>query len=283
MSRIAIEIEAENCNAWASDLVLGMPSPLSISLYLRALLLENRLCGFGDIWRFAVGLREVARDRGYMASRPLLVYQSTIGMTEPSPLFDEDRFNVKLTVVLETTEIGTDIDGLARSVKFMPFLGGNVRESSLSEVSDASHSLRGSLVYIDETDNVAKVFGGRMKKAMDAVAIANLDRDIQEAAADSIGLDKELLNLVNGRMYYLMPLGYRALSPFVVRGDARPIKRNGDLAMGLHAFVESAHGFVRLLGPIKSFGGMAHPWWRAYTARTIDDPLIYYLKGEANA
>lgn len=287
MSRILLNIEAENCNAWASDLVMGLPSPLSVSLYLRALLAENKSIGFGGLFRFAMGLRWVSYDRGRLSARPLPTYQQANNASKAGPLMDEDRFGLSVSLLIETTEIGESAEGLKRAATFLPFLGGNVRNVEAYEIGSDSreirNAMRGAFIYIDETDTLDVLFDGNTDQALNAVAVANLDPELQRKIAPQLGLTPNMLDAVNGRMFYVMPLGYRRLSDFVYRDDARPIKReDGTLDRGLHAFVEAAHGFVRLLGPRRAFGETARPWWRVYPAQSLDDHIVYHLKGECH-
>lgn len=284
MSRVIMNIEAEDCNAWASDLVVGLPSPLSVSLYLRAVFAQHAELGFGECVRFVLGLRRAEYDTGRLSSRPLLTYQSAPAEAKPGPMMDEDRFGRLSVSLLVETSSGSDACAqLERAVTFMPFLGGNVRAASVAAVPAGKEleTMRGALVVCDETDVIGNLFGGDMVRALSAVAVANTDPATQQAVAQRFGLTENMFGAVNGRMYVVMPVGYRRLNRFCPRPDARPVRgANGALQQGMHAFVEAAHGFVRLLGPRKAFDGRGRPWWRAHAAASLDDQMVYHVKGE---
>jgi hypothetical protein len=285
--RLAIRVRAHDCNALASEAVRGLPSPLSAYLYLRALFAENKALGFGAVHSFAFGLRECAPDSDPLACRPLPVYQSKWS-DDTGAIFDEDRCSIDATLVVRTDDrpddIAQSIDTLAKAVEHMPFIGGKVQQASVAVIKDEQREirkhLRGSLVYTDVTPEVIEGCGGS-HKAMAAVLLANSgDESLQQRASATLGIPKRAWEVVNGHWYRMLPLGYRRISDFVRREDARPVKRpDGTLAQSVHAFVESVYGFVDLVGVARAVGEGRRMWWEAIPPSDLSSGLVIEVKG----
>jgi hypothetical protein len=274
----------------------GMPSPLSVALYLRALFARNKALGFGDPQRFLLGLRSVGTDRGFFSSRPLLTYQDSNDVTAPSPLFDEHRCSLDVTIVVDTTgdpfvglsaeEGSHTLEGLRRAATFTRFLGGDPVQVDAQRITSVEHVprvLRGTLLYSDETQ---RVFAHARPEqhgldVLRAVLLANLDKDMQNAASERWEISPDLWQTVNGPGLRIMPLAYRRLSPFIPRPDARfVLSADGTPKPSVHAFVESAHGVVALVGAKKAFHRRQCVWWTPVAADTLDFPVVFSVQGE---
>jgi hypothetical protein len=275
-------------------MVHGIPSPMSIALYLRALFSENRDLGFGDPSGFVLALRSVGHDRGSLSSRPLLTYAKPKKCDDPTPLFDEHRCSLDLQLIVRTTATpGLDSAGLnepeaineiERRIFALRFLGGNVVHVTASlagSTRDLTRALRGSRVYVDETRQLADISGGGLTM-LRAALLANLGDEVQEEAAQAWGISQALWAAVNRRWLRVMPLAYRRISPFTPRADARfVLDANHNPKASVHAFVESVYGVIELLGPIKAFdrNAMRNIWWSASKLASLQSPLAFSVQG----
>lgn len=300
MSRLLLSIEAQDCNAWASDLVHGIPSPLSLALYLRAIFCENADLGFGTPSCFVLALRSVGHDRGSYSSRPLLTYidpEKASGSADPTPLFDEHRCSLHVQLLVHTTQDpalaaqpGQEqaaLRELERRLRFFRFLGGNVLAAGVQPAGSVDHVVRhlhGSRIYIDETAAVLQHSDDSLQ-ALRAALLANLDEHVQAAASARWAIPQRLWEAVNGRWLRVMPLAYRRLSPLVHRPDARFVLDSARKPKpALHAFVESAYGFVELLGPARAFdrNAMRNLWWSAAHPDSAPSALAYSVQGTSH-
>lgn len=301
MSRVLISLQAQDCNAWSSDLVYGLPSPLSVALYLRALFAEHADLGFGQATAFALALRSVGLDRGVLSSRPLLTYMDKNAEEKAGPMFDEHRCSLDLQIVVQTSVspalAGADepaaLAALARRIRFQRFLGGQVTQAQVHAVTDAERlvrALRGSRLYVDETERLMRP-GRSSLNVLRACLLANLSSSkedqidaptVQDKASEKWGIPPDLWADVNRRWLRVLPLAYRRLSPFMARPDARFVldaQRNPQSSA--HAFVESVYGAVDLIGPAAAFkpGNMRNIWWSSTPSSSLHDPLVFSVKG----
>lgn len=301
MSRVLISLQAQDCNAWSSEGVYGLPSPLSAALYLRALFAEHAGLGFGQPQAFALALRGVGTDPGVLSSRPLLTYMDKNTEDKAGPLFDEHRYSLDLHLVVQTSGspalFGADetarLADLARAIRFQRFLGGHVVQAQVRAVTDTPglvRALRGSRLYVDETERLIRP-GRSSLNVLRACLLANLRSSqgdqgeaptVQDKASEKWGIPPDLWADVNGRWLRVLPLAYRRLSPFMARPDARFVldaQRNPQSSV--HAFVESVYGVVDLIGPAQAFDpdALRNLWWSATPPSSLHDPLVFSVKG----
>lgn len=283
MSTALIQIRAMDCNAWASDALLGPPSPLSVYLYLRALLAKCASLGLGEVVRYAVGLDEFEVDRGSYSNRPLMTYNGGDPKKMP-PLFDEHRATIAVRLAVQTSNTPEQVDtnALAEFIRVNPFLGGlacpeHVRWADSED--GVARFLSEAGIVVDKTPEARAHFANTDPfNVARAILMANTPPEVVKAVSDRYGITPELWSWVSGRSLRVTPLGYRRMSSFEPRQGMRHVLLRGEIAESKHAYVESIYGVTEIVGTRRALQGRM--WWRPVVAPSLSSPIPLFVEGE---
>lgn len=176
---ISIDLTVDNAQYY-QGLIRGLPSALSVSLYLHALLNRSGIStSQRPIHRFMIGYKSCEIDNEFIRAGVNYTYQNTKKFKlsrgamrmqhTPSPLFDEGRLSIEIKIIIDIDVSVQEMGVIQNNVNALPFLGGIVIASHCDfiETSDIQSYIRMCFVPENLTDRVrmiAKDYGG-----MDAV------------------------------------------------------------------------------------------------------------------